>query len=140
MAKPSRNAKKALGPVIIDGAVMPWSKGVAVGDFVFLSGIAGNTDDSGRPVTTIEGQTRIVFERAQEALAEAGSSFEQAVRITQYISDRSLRPRYIAAREAWLAEHAPLLVRDRSFAAIVLIQEFVDEAMLVEIEVTALRP
>lgn len=131
--------KKALTRVTVDGQVMPWSKGVVAGNLVFLSGIAGDTDETGMPALTIEEQTRIAFDRANAALAEAGSSLEHAVRISQYISDRSLRPRYIAAREAWLTRHAPSLVRDRSFAATVLIQQFVEESMLVEIEVTALR-
>lgn len=133
-----RIEKRALGRVHVAGQPMPWLKGVVAGDFVFLAGTAGETDDAGQPVRSIEEQTALAFARAQEALLEAGSTLERAVRINQYLSDRTLRTRYVAARQSWLEANVPALMREPSFASLLVIQELADEAMLIEIEVTAL--
>lgn len=130
--------KQALGPVVIAGTEMPWSKGVVANGMVFLSGTTGATSEDGRAVEGIEEQTRVTFERSHRALEEAGSSLERAVRINQYLADPALRESYVAAREDWLGVHAPQLAAERSYASILVIQQLVRPEILVEIEVTAL--
>jgi enamine deaminase RidA (YjgF/YER057c/UK114 family) len=71
-------------------------------------------------------------------LEEAGSSFEELVRMNQYLASRGLRSDYIASRDSWLKNHAPRLFRERSCASILVIQELSNENWLVEIELTAL--
>jgi enamine deaminase RidA (YjgF/YER057c/UK114 family) len=130
--------KRPLGPTIIGGAEMPWSKGVVAAGFVFLSGTTGATAEDGTPVGSIEAQTQGAFERARQALESAGSDLSKAVRINQYLADPDLRPDYVAAREAWLAENSPTLHEERSYASILVIQQLVRPEILIEIEVTAL--
>jgi enamine deaminase RidA (YjgF/YER057c/UK114 family) len=131
--------KEPLGPVVVNGTTMPYSKGVVAGDFVFLTGTVGAVDGEGNPVEGIEEQTRLALDSAAEALHEAGSTMDRAVRINQYLADVSLRERYVRAREAWIAEHAPSLTGGRGYASVLLIQELASAHYLVEIEVTALR-
>ena len=130
--------KQVLGPVIFGDQQMPWSKGVVAGGFVFLSGMVGVTDLATGNAGDIEAQTKIAFDCVKSALQEAGSSIENAVRINQYLADRSLRDRYLAARDGWMTENAPSLLRDRSYGSLMVIQQLVMEELLVEIEVTAL--
>ena len=140
MSESSRQVEKtALGQATVGGHVMPWFKGVIAGDFVFLSGTGGAVDDAGTPVEGIEEQTYLAFARSAQALAEAGSSFTRAVRINQYLADRRLRDQYVAARTNWLSEHAPDLLTESTYASILVEQGLMSEAMLIEIEVTALR-
>jgi enamine deaminase RidA (YjgF/YER057c/UK114 family) len=131
--------KRPLGPVVVNGATMPYSKGVVAGDFVFLTGTVGAVDDDGKRVESIEAQTRLALDHAAATLTEAGSTIDRAVRINQYLADVSLRERYVKAREAWIAENAPSLAGGHSDASLLVIQELASEDYLIEIEVTALR-
>jgi enamine deaminase RidA (YjgF/YER057c/UK114 family) len=131
------NEKRSLGPTIIGGRELPFSKGVVANGFVFLTGTGEAVDSDGARVEGIAAQTALTFERAKEALEAAGSTFVKAVRINQYLAARDAWAQYIEAREAWFAENAPELA-DHSYASTLVIQDLVDPDMLIEIEVTAL--
>lgn len=130
--------KRALGPTMVAGKEMKWSKGVVANGFVFLAGTAGLFDEDGAEVLDIAGQTAIAFDRSAAALLEAGSDLSKVVRINQYLRDREDHEAYVEARERWLTEHAPQLQEDRSYASILVIQELVRPDMKIEIEMTAL--
>jgi enamine deaminase RidA (YjgF/YER057c/UK114 family) len=130
--------KRALGPTVIAGNEMKWSKGVVAGGFVFLAGTAGLFAEDGSEVRDIAGQTDIAFDRAEAALLEAGSELSKVVRINQYLRDREDHEAYVEARERWLTERAPQLQKERSYASILVIQELVLPDMKIEIEMTAL--
>ena len=136
---PGQVQKISLGQTTVGGQPMPWFKGVVAGDFVFLSGTAGAIDDGGNDVSGIEEQTNLAFDRAAQALEEAGSSLTRAVRINQYLADRRLRDQYVAARTKWLSANAPDLLTESSYASILVEQVLMTETMLIEVEVTALR-
>ena len=62
---------------LADGRVLPLSKAVRAGDFVFLSGQLGLTADGTLAGTDIETQTRQSLENIKAILSEAGCSFAQ---------------------------------------------------------------
>lgn len=117
---------------------MPWGKGAAAAGLIFLSGVEGSADDDGNPVPRIGDQTRLALDRANEVLKESGSTFEDVVRLTQYLTDRELRDGYHEAREAWLRTHAPKLAEEQSYAGVLLIQQLPIAGSLIELEITAI--
>lgn len=117
---------------------MPYSKGVAAGGFLFLTGLDGRVDDHGAPIAGIAAQTRLALDRGQAILRAAGSDFERVVRIVQYLAHPGLLDGFHTAREAWLAEHAPTLQRELSYAGTLIVVGFSRPDRLVELEVTAL--
>ena len=78
------SAKEVFGEV----TNIPLSPALKAGGLIFVSGQVP-TDDSGRIVEGIENQTRLVLDKVQKLLAEAGSSMDQVVRTTVYIQDKS---------------------------------------------------
>jgi enamine deaminase RidA (YjgF/YER057c/UK114 family) len=114
--------------MIMGGKPMPWGKGVVAGGFVFLSCLEGRLTDDGVLVPGIAEQTTLALSRDQQYLTEAGSSFERVVRITQYL----------AARDRWMAQHAPQLLANQSYGGVLVVQQFTAADQLIELEVTAL--
>lgn len=129
--------KRGLGPVIIGGARMPWGKGAAAGGLVFLSGLEGRTDDAGAPVTGIQAQTLLALTRGKQYLEEAGTRFENVVRMVQYLSDPDLWAGFHETRDAFMRAHAPELLAQQSYAGVLLVQRFTRPDRLVEIEIIA---
>tara|TARA_B000000557_G_scaffold190022_1_gene155747 strand:+ start:574 stop:1017 length:444 start_codon:yes stop_codon:yes gene_type:complete len=75
----SDNAPAALGP---------YSPGVQVGEFLFLSGQIGLNPESGKLVEGgIKEQTKQVLDNLGAVLKEAGMDYENVVRATVYLSD-----------------------------------------------------
>lgn len=112
-------------------AVVGYSRAVRVGDVVEVSGTApagphgeilGGDD--------VEAQTREALRIIGEALQEAGASFEDVVRTRVYLKDVS---RWEEAGRA----HGEVFREIRPANTIVGVRGFVDPAILVEIEVTA---
>lgn len=116
---------------------MPWGRGAVAGGFVFLSGLEGAVDDEGGHVEGIEAQTRLALDRGQRDLEAAGSHFELVVRLTQYLAAAADSPGFHRARDAWLAEHAPMLLEEQSYGGVLVIVGFTDPKRRVELEVTA---
>jgi 2-iminobutanoate/2-iminopropanoate deaminase len=73
----------------------PYSQGIQVGDFVFVSG-QGPLDPSTGQVTgeTIEEQTTQVMENIKAILAEAGADMGDVVKSTVHLSDLALFSRF----------------------------------------------
>ncbi len=129
--------KRGLGPVVIGGQPMPWGKGAVAAGLVFLSGLEGRTDDAGTPVAGIAAQTMLALDRGRQYLQEAGTSFENVVRMVQYLADPDLAGEFHTARDAWMAEHAPRLLAEQSYGGVLLVQQFTKPDRLIEIEITA---
>lgn len=65
----------------------PLSKGIATEGLLFLSGqVAGPDAD-----LTIESQTKLTLRNVAEALHECGSSADQVVKATIYLTDMSMK-------------------------------------------------
>lgn len=75
----------------VDGAppvAAPYSHAVKAGGFLFLSGQVPMKPDGSELVRgTIEEETRRVLENMKIVLEGAGSSMDQVVRVTAYLSD-----------------------------------------------------
>ncbi|TGQ77273.1 MULTISPECIES: RidA family protein [unclassified Mesorhizobium] len=128
---------KGLGPFRIGRDTMPWSSGCVSGGFVFLSGIVGHVDDDGNPVPGLEEQTELAFARLISELERAGSSFDNLVRLNQYITNASEREPYVGRREAFLRSKVDKYPERRAFASTLLITTLADPAIRLELEATA---
>jgi enamine deaminase RidA (YjgF/YER057c/UK114 family) len=126
--------KRGLGLIEHAGEVMVWGKGAVAGGFVFLSGAEARSGDTDEPVEGVKAQTVLALERVETRLAEAGATLDQVVKFVWYLNDRALIDDFYDARDGWLAEHAPALVEERSYASTLLIVGLAKEDMLVEID------
>lgn len=69
-------------------AIGPYTQAIKTNGFVFTSGqIAINPQTSNVEATTIEGQTEQVMKNLGAILAEAGSSFDKAVKTVCFLAD-----------------------------------------------------
>jgi 2-iminobutanoate/2-iminopropanoate deaminase len=69
-------------------AIGPYSQAKAVGSLVFCSGqIALRADGSDLTDSDVSVQTRIAMENLQAVLAAAGTSLENAIKVTIYLID-----------------------------------------------------
>lgn len=78
-----------------------YSPALAVGDFVFASGLIGRSPDGLVPPTIAE-QTDIVMQHLAELLDEAGLTLHNLVSITTYHTDVSEIGEFADARERYL--------------------------------------
>lgn len=135
-----KRAKRGLGIIRHGGKPMPWGKGAVAGDFVFLSGAEARADDTDVPPTGIRAQTELALNRVEERLKEAGTSMENVVKLVWYLTDRTDEEDFYEARDGWLERHAPMLLRERSYASTLLIVGLARIDMLVEVDCTAYIP
>ena len=69
-------------------AIGPYTQAIKTNGFVFTSGqIAINPQTGNVEATTIEGQTEQVMKNLGASLAEAGSSFDKAVKTVCFLAD-----------------------------------------------------
>jgi len=68
-----------------------FSKAIIFGDLIFLSGIGPHDPETGKPVEGgIKEQTKRVLESMKTALEEAGSSLEDVLKCTVFLTDMNL--------------------------------------------------
>ena len=80
--------RKAITSDDAPAALGPYSPGVQVGEFLFLSGQIGLNPESGKLVEGgIKEQTKQVLDNLGAVLKEAGMDYENVVRATVYLSD-----------------------------------------------------
>lgn len=112
-------------------AIGPYSQAITAGDFVFCSGQIPLTPDG----TLIEGdvaaQTRQVLRNLQAVLAAAGSSLDQVIKTTVFLTDM----RDFAAMNAVYAEFFPVHPPARSTVQVARLPR----DARVEIEAVAVR-
>lgn len=68
-------------------AIGPYSHAVKANGFVFTSGQIGVNPETGELQEGIANQTKQVFQNLHNVLEEAGSSLEQAVKLTVFLKD-----------------------------------------------------
>ena len=79
---------KAITSADAPAALGPYSPGVQVGEFLFLSGQIGLNPTTGKLVEGgIKEQTKQVLDNLGAVLKEAGMDYENVVRATVYLSD-----------------------------------------------------
>ncbi|MEQ8652521.1 MAG: RidA family protein [Kiloniellales bacterium] len=112
-------------------ALAGYSRAVVQGPFVFVSGTTGFDYKAGSISGDPGEQTAQCFVNIEAALAEAGSSLKDVVRVVVYLASRDYFEIVAPALGAKLGDIRP--------ANTTVIAELADPRMLVEIEVTALR-
>lgn len=78
----SANGKQVIGPAVAPS--LPLSTAARAGDFLFLSGVLGNTDANASDLTS---QTTEVFSRIRRTLDGLGLSFDHVVENLVYTTD-----------------------------------------------------
>jgi 2-iminobutanoate/2-iminopropanoate deaminase len=66
---------------------LPYSPAIRAGDYIFVSGQVGFIDSAGKEVKGIEAQTRQCLENVKQVLVAAGSSLNEVVKVTVFLSN-----------------------------------------------------
>lgn len=106
-----------------------YSRAVVDGDTVFVSGTTGYDYQSGSISDSVTEQAEQCFRNIEAALVEAGSRLEDIVRIRYIFPDRNDFKSCWPVFHKYLGETRP--------AATMFVAGLLDEAMKLEIEVTA---
>ncbi len=106
-----------------------YSRAVRHGDTVYVSGTTGYDYATMTMPEGVGAQARNALATIDRALREAGSSIEDTMRVTYYVGDVAYVDEVVEAVGA--------VFRDIRPAASMLIVKMIEEAMKVEIEVTA---
>jgi enamine deaminase RidA (YjgF/YER057c/UK114 family) len=108
-----------------------YSRAVVQGDWVFVSGTTGFDYPSMTIADDIETQTEQCLLNIAAALAQAGASLADVVRVTYVLPDGSQFPRCWPVLRRHLGDVRP--------AAMMISAQLLDPRMRIEIEATALR-
>ena len=109
-----------------------YARAVVSGAFVFVAGTVGRDPETGDLPPDAPGQCANALRIIGAALAEAGASFADVVRVTYYCADRAdFEPCWPQLRAAFGA-FPP--------ASTMIVAGLIDPAMRIEIEVTAHLP
>ncbi|MGG5461573.1 RidA family protein [Clostridium sp. B9] len=80
-------AKKIIKTDKAPGAIGPYSQGVIVGDFVYTSGQIPLNPKTGEMAVSIEEQTTQSLENVKAILEAAGTSMNNVIKATVFLSD-----------------------------------------------------
>ena len=106
-----------------------YSRAVRHEDTVYVSGTTGYDYTTMKMPESVGAQARNALATIDKALREAGSSIEDTVRVTYYVGD--------VAYVNDVVEAVGAVFKDIRPAASMLIVKMIEEAMKIEIEVTA---
>jgi len=108
-----------------------YSRAVVDGDWVFVSGTTGYDYATMTIAPDLESQARQAFRNVAHALSQAGASLDDVVRVHYYLTDREDFKKLAPIFGEFLGKALP--------AATAIVCGLVEEAMKIEIEVTARR-
>ena len=111
-----------------------YSDAVVAGKTVYVAG-HGSFDAQGNLVgaNDVVAQTRRVLENMKLALAAAGATLDDVVKVTVYLKNRDDRPKVNEVRKAYFEANKPA-------STLIEINRFAIEGMLIEIEAIAVLP
>ena len=112
-------------------AQIAYSRAVVAGDWVFVSGTTGFDYSTMTISGDIAEQTEQCLQNITAALQQAGSSMADVVRVTYVLPDASQFEKCWPVLQKYFGDVRP--------AAMMLSAGLLDERMLIEIEVTAIR-
>jgi 2-iminobutanoate/2-iminopropanoate deaminase len=78
--------RRPIAPTDRPRSTSPISPGIQLGDVLYTSGQTG-ADKAGKVPADIREQTRNTFENLKAVLAAAGSSLDQVLKVTVYLTD-----------------------------------------------------
>ena len=108
-----------------------YSRAVVQGEWCFVSGTTGYEYSTMQIPDALEDQIANCFKTISGVLDEAGFSLNDVVRVLYIVADRSLIPGVTACVGSYFGDIRP--------ASTLIVAGLLEEAMKVEIEVTALR-
>ena len=73
--------------VIIGAKYLPFSKVIRSGELIFVSGMVGRNEDTHQIDFDIKGQTNQLLQNMQKLLENCGSSLDNLIKITIYLTD-----------------------------------------------------
>ncbi len=109
-----------------------YSRAVAVGPWCFVSGTTGYDYASMTMPESAEAQTRNALNTIKKALAEAGFSLADVVRVHYYVADAADSAKVFSVTGEFFADVRP--------AATIIACHLLEAKMKIEIEATAFRP
>lgn len=109
-----------------------YSRAVADGRFVFVSGTTGFDYATMTISNSVVDQADQCFKNIAAALAQAGASLSDVVRVTYLLTRREDFEPIWPVLQKYFGEVRP--------ACTVMVTGLIDERMLIEVEVTALKP
>jgi len=112
-------------------ALVGYSRALAVGDWVFVSGTTGRDHDTGEIPEDVVAQTHLCFRTINRALAEAGSSFADVVRVRILMTHPEDDARVAPILGQYLKPVGPALTTT--------VGGLLDPRFRIEIDVTALK-
>ncbi len=110
---------------------MGYSRAVVQGDWCFVSGVTGYDYAAMELPIGVADQARNCFKTIESVLAQAGFDMADIARVQYTVTDRAFVPDVQPVLEAVLGDIRP--------AATMVLAGLIEEAMLIEIEVTAFR-
>jgi len=123
-------SKQQINTRSVSAPVRPFSQGLRVGEFIYVSGQGPFDPETGEMVgNTIEEQTTQVLENIKAILETGGATMDDVVKATSYLRDPSLFDAYNKVYVTYFSDPKPT----RSTIAC----QLVIEGMLVEIDVVA---
>jgi 2-iminobutanoate/2-iminopropanoate deaminase len=119
----------------LTGAVpgVPYSSATKAGPLVFISGQIGALDDVGKPISTVEGQTRQLLKKMKIALEAAGASLSDVTKTTVFL----VNVNDFAVMNQVYKEFFP---KDPPARSTVIVAGLAKPEWLVEIEAIAYKP
>jgi len=119
----------------LTGAVpgVPYSSATKAGPLVFVSGQIGALDDAGKPISTVEGQTRQLLRKMKIALEAAGASLSDVTKTTVFL----VNVNDFAVMNQVYKEFFP---KDPPARSTVIVAGLAKPEWLVEIEAIAYKP
>jgi enamine deaminase RidA (YjgF/YER057c/UK114 family) len=111
--------------------VAGYSRAVVDGEWVFVSGTTGYDYSTMTMAPDVETQARQIFRNIAHALSQAGVTLDDVVRVHYYLTDRADFKKLTPLFGEFLGKARP--------AATAIVCGLVEEAMKIEIEVTARR-
>ncbi|WP_296417405.1 RidA family protein [Pseudooctadecabacter sp.] len=109
-----------------------YSRAVVADGWVFVAGTTGYDYATMTMPEAVEDQCRNTFDTIARALAEAGATLDDVVRVTYILPDKADWPKCWPITSTVFAKARP--------AATMLVADLQEEAMKIEIEVTARVP
>ena len=109
-----------------------YSRAVVQGDWVFVAGTTGYDPETKAMPESVEEQTKNCFATIGKALAEAGSSLADAVRVQYFVTSREDAEKAFPICGEFLGDIRPA-------AGIYVVTGLYRPEMKIEIEVTALK-
>ena len=113
--------------------VVGYSRAVAAGDHVWVSGCTAVVDGQVVHPDDMEGQARQAIRNVATALAELGASLHDVVRTRMFVTD-------ISRWEECARAHGEAFRDVLPATSMVEVSKLIDPAMLVEVEAVAYRP